>query len=347
MNLSPATVSLTLNGRWKEVGISPATHRQILNRANELGYRRNYIATSLRTRVTKTIGVIVPNIRDDMYDHMLHGIESAVGEEYTLLLGVTEYDGNKERKFLHSFQQRMVDGLILVHADHPENIALLKELQEQKVPVVQADRAYDGLCADLVETDNESLGFALTERFIQQGFRGIYFLRSPHFTGGANRRVEGYRRAMRARGRKIRIVPERPIISTPNRDECIRKLVRNLLPATPKPFAIVANDLPLVFGALDALNEAGLEHPKDFAIASVANDSRNPLYRFLPSSVTLAVWSTREMGFQAGKLLLQRIQHRVPVNRRPQTVRISFRLLPNRSAARRVSSHEGLKLTTQ
>src|ERR1041385_1428299 len=131
LRLSRTTVSYALGRQWRMAGISPITREQILAKAAELGYRRNAIAASLKTRITKTIGVVVPSISGDSYEHMMHGIESALGEEYTLLLGVSEYDGGKERKLLYSFQERMVDGLIVVHSGHSENIDLLKHLQER------------------------------------------------------------------------------------------------------------------------------------------------------------------------------------------------------------------------
>src|SRR5262245_9682508 len=101
---------------------SAETRQRVIEVTKRLGYRANAIARSMAKGRTDSIGIIVPTFTGDSYEHMLHGIESAVGEGYTLLLGVSGYDGMKERKLLYSFRQRMVDGLIVVHAGCEENL---------------------------------------------------------------------------------------------------------------------------------------------------------------------------------------------------------------------------------
>src|ERR1043166_874809 len=213
LNLSRTTVSYALSGQWRAVGISPLSREQILAKAQELGYRRNQIATSLKTRVTKTIGVVVPNMSGDSYEHMLHGIESAVGNEYTLLLGISEYDANKERGILQSFHDRLVDGLIIVHAGCDESIHWIQQLQEFEIPVVQADRYFANLKTDVVEADNDALGFTLTNHFLDRGDRSIHFVRSPVTNNGTLARAHGHERAMQTRGLRPRLWPAQPVDS--------------------------------------------------------------------------------------------------------------------------------------
>jgi LacI family transcriptional regulator len=120
LKLSRATVCYALGEKWRAKGIAAGTRRAILRRSRELGYRRNQIASSLTTRRTGTIGVIAP-VMDVMYGDMLQGIEKAVGEDYALLVGISQYEGDRERKLLESFEARMVDGMINVHNDEENN----------------------------------------------------------------------------------------------------------------------------------------------------------------------------------------------------------------------------------
>ncbi len=331
LKLSRTTVSLALGGQWQAVGIAPATRDQVVAKAKELGYIRNPIATSLRTRVTKTIGIIVPNISGDAYEYLLHGIGSALGDEYTLLLGVSEYDGEKERKLLGSFQQRMVDGLVVVHAGCDDNVSVLKELIQGGVPIVQADRAYEDLAADRVEADNEGIGFSLTEHFLAKGHRQVLHLRSTSNNSGTRARVEGYCKAMRKHRLTPRLSPEEPLSSNQDRAEFGHGLARSLLGRTRGRCCIVAHELGIAFGAIRAVNE--LARQGEVSIGTVANASSNPIYEFLPRNVTLAVWSVRDMGHHAGKLVLQRLREDPENRAKRQTIRIPGRILARRHAS--------------
>lgn len=329
LNLSRTTVSYALGDQWQTVGISPTTRDQILAKATELGYRRNPIAASLRTQITKTIGVVVPNISGDAYEHMLHGIESAVGNEYTLLLGISDYDANKERGILQSFHDRLVDGLIIVHAGCAESIHWIQQLQEFEIPVVQADRYFASLKTDVVEADNDALGFMLTNHFLGRGDLSIHFVRSPVVNNGTLARAHGYERAMQTRGLKPRLLPAQPVNSDEERVEFGYRHAREILRQEKTPFAIVAHDLSVGFGVFRAVKEAGCADTVH--IGAVANDSQNPIYDFLPLNLTLAVWSVKDMGFHAGKLLLQRLRQSPNGDLEPQTVRIPCRLVLNKA----------------
>jgi len=331
LNLSRTTVSLALGGQWKEVGISPATRNQVITKAKELGYRRNVIATSLKSRVTKTIGIVVPTINGDSYDHMLHGIESSVGEEYTLLLGVSGYNGGKELKLLQSFEERMVDGLILVHSGDRENLPFMEHLLSHHVPVVQADRFYPELKTDIVEADNEALGIGLTEHFIQSGHRDIAYLRSPVVNSSTLGRARGYAQAMERHGLTPNLLPPRAVNLDQDRTDCGYSQSKGLLQSKKRPSAFVTHDLSICFGVLKAAREFGLK-PTDLAISTVANASDNPIYEYLPSNVALAVWSLRDLGSHAGTLLRKRLQQ-PPANAPAfETVRIPYRMISDKHA---------------
>jgi LacI family transcriptional regulator len=342
LSLSRTTVSLALSGDWRSVGIAAETRDQVVAKARQLGYRPNPLATGLRTQITKTIGIAVPNLSGDAYEHMLHGIETAVGDDYTLLLGVSEYDEAKERRILQSFQDRLVDGLILIHSGHPANVRWMKQLLEFEIPIVQADRCYREITTDVVEADNEGIGALMAEHFIRQGYRDICFLRTTHVNSSTLGRAKGYEKAMRRHGLTPRLIPELPIASTQDRSELAYAHTRRLLRRPTGPLAILTHDISLVFGALQALRDAGLEDSKKFAIGSVANASNNPMYDFLPPNLTLVVWSVKEMGFQAASLLMERMHRRQGEAPRCRTIRI-----PGRLSVRNQSPQRSLSVRTK
>jgi LacI family transcriptional regulator len=326
LGVSTTTVSYALGQKWQQVGISEATRERILAKARKMGYRRNPIATSLKTKITKTVGVIVPALGGDTYGQMLHGIESALGLDYTPLLGVSDYNEAKERRALESFYDRLVDGLVIVHAGYAANRSLLHKMQEFEIPVVQVDRHWPEVVSDIVEPDNDAIGFALTQRFIQRGCRNIHFLRSPHTNLGTLERAGGYERAMREAGLTAKLWPARPV-TVPDHVVFSEEQTRQLLRQARRPFVVVASDLSLVFGALRVLREARLEEGKDFLLGGVVSDQPDPLHEFLPECITLAGWSIKDLGRIAGDLLRQRMQAPAGEPAQFRTVRIPCRIL--------------------
>lgn len=290
------------------IRLSPQTRQRVLDMAHRLNYRPNRVAMSLRTKVTHTIGVLVPTISGDVYDQMMHGIESVIGHRYSLLLGISEYDAEKERQLLETFEDRMVDGLIVVPSGNQSNLPVLRGFLERGIPMVQAACSYRELSTDVVEADNEGLGCMLTQQLLNRGLRRIYFLRSPRVFDATIDRTQGYERAMRERGLEARSLPALPFGS----EECAFDLGHDftvgLLNGGELPFGIVANDLMGALGALQAVQSHGLRCPADVAIAGVRSESENPVYKFLHVPLTLAELSVKEIGCQAARLLFSRLE---------------------------------------
>src|SRR5947207_134078 len=99
--VSIGTVSNYLN---KSAPVSPATQSDIQKAIDELGYRRNEIASSLRRARTKTLGIILPNVANPFYTSLFDGAEEEAQQRgYTITLGITHYDDVIVRKYLNTF----------------------------------------------------------------------------------------------------------------------------------------------------------------------------------------------------------------------------------------------------
>ena len=110
-NCSAATVSLALNNSNR---IKPETKQHILSIAAQLNYVPNYVAKSLISSTTNSIGLIVPNVENPLFSMMISGIENyANNNGYNIILGLTEADEQREDFYLDMLQRRQVDGLIL------------------------------------------------------------------------------------------------------------------------------------------------------------------------------------------------------------------------------------------
>lgn len=340
LKLSRATVCYALGDSWQAKGLSRKTRDAVLKHCREIGYRRNRIAAGLTRRSTQSIAVVIPCI-SDMYAELLLGIENAVGEEYALLLGVSEYQAQREIKLLESFEERMVDGLIIVNAATPENVSILNRLRSAGMPIVQADRFYDGLAADVVEVNGEHATGLLTDHLLELGHRRIAFIPSCVDNADTRARRKGYETTMKRRELKTQIVEfhiEDPLNwKSPFIQEQIGAWMSRCTGAFPTAF--VAHDDGIMTECVAALERRGLRCPEDVSACGVGREDawewKNPLLRFRP---TRAVFSVPQMGRRAGEMMMQRLvmpRDRWPAPRRE---RLSGKLEVGGSTAPPVAS---------
>ena len=109
--VSQQTVSRVLNDKSE---ISPATRERILQVIQRLGYRPSRIARGLATSKTMTIGLIVPDIGNPFFSEIARGADRAAHEAgYSLLLGNTFEDPQREADVLRTLEEKRVDGFLL------------------------------------------------------------------------------------------------------------------------------------------------------------------------------------------------------------------------------------------
>ena len=94
--LSPSTVSRVIN---KKGNISGATTERVMEAVQELGYVPNNVARSLKSRKTRTVGVIIPDISETFFSHIIKGVDAVLGEHgYSIVLCDTNENPDKEEK---------------------------------------------------------------------------------------------------------------------------------------------------------------------------------------------------------------------------------------------------------
>ena len=139
----PATASRALNPATKGM-TSADTAQRVQRAAEQLGYRPNAVARSLRTARSSSIGVVVPDLTNPLFPPIVRGIEAAFAPHgYVLLIVNTDNNPAQESQLVASLQARSIDGLILATArlDHP----LIETLAAGDLPVVLVNRRREGL----------------------------------------------------------------------------------------------------------------------------------------------------------------------------------------------------------
>jgi len=114
LNVSPALVSIVLNNRGDEKGISLQTQKKVIEKARELRYKPNMLARGLRLGESKTIGLIVADISNVFYSKIAKSIEMiAAAHGYNLIFCSSDEDPEKEIALIEMLRERQVDGIIV------------------------------------------------------------------------------------------------------------------------------------------------------------------------------------------------------------------------------------------
>src|SRR5690349_11886712 len=260
--VSRATVSYVLNrvtdGR---VPISEETRQRVLHAIEELGYEPDARAQALRSGSTKTIAMIIPDLRNPHFCEYATGIEQeARASGYHVLLSSTTLNDEYAVDIFKDLARRRFDGLILVSAfilESEEAQATLTRVRKRGLPIVELSDNYgvDSVAADYREATKEVMSylFSLGHRRI-----GLVYGVGGHEL--AEDRRQPYQESLEAAG--IGFDPELVQECGPTIEDGYQAS-KKLLELTARPTAIIAiNDL-LAIGAMRAAADFGLQVPKD------------------------------------------------------------------------------------
>lgn len=202
LQLSPTTVSWVLTGKGDERGISKKTQELVKAAAREMNYQPNLLARNLKLGNTMTLGLVLPSIADQFYASVAHDIEEyASSRGYSLMIASSESDKDKENKVLQLFHSKGVDGILL--APTRKSTHYIQQLITEGYPLVTFDRFFPELNLSSVLIDNQEASRRLVAHMVEQGCRRIAVLTTNPNLITMNRRVDGYRQALRDAGIEV------------------------------------------------------------------------------------------------------------------------------------------------
>jgi LacI family transcriptional regulator len=259
-----AGVSLGMAGRvlGNYGSFSEATKKKVTEAARALNYAPNIIARSLRTQLTKTIGVLISDITTFFWTTLVRGIQDKAGKAgYSVILCNSDDESENEQLYLATLFERNVDGLIV--SPTPHNHSYLKRLARSMVPLVLVDRGVKGLVVPTIKTDNQAGAYEAVKHLIDLGHERIAIITGIPGVETSEERFAGYRQALQEKGIPLRktlirqghFQKERAFAAT-------KELVRLKRP----PSAIFVSNEPMVSGCILALKESGLGIPEDIAV---------------------------------------------------------------------------------
>lgn len=305
VGVSKTTVYRALHNTGR---IHPSTREQVLRVAQELGYRPNLLARSLRMQRTSTLGLVVVGLAGWFYSHILEGVDSvAQANEYSVLIACSGGFPDKERNIVQTLLDKRVDGLIVAPADPEENRELYEELLALQTPIVFIDRYIPGLLTDFVATENELGGYLATKHLLTLGRRRIAFVTTSSRERRATSvigRFAGYQQALAEYGvsETTELGPGLPDV-VPEEEHAYNAVNRYLADGGKLDGVFAVND-DIAYGAIRALQAHGLRVPEDVSVVGFDNQDTSA---FIFPPLTTVAQPMREIGQRAASLLLDRI----------------------------------------
>jgi LacI family transcriptional regulator len=266
--ISPATVSRGLQGN---TAVNKNTRRRIQDAASELGYRHNTFASSLRTRKTNTIGVIVHELNSNFITSVLAGIEKVTAEAgYDLIIAHSSERYEKEIANAANLFHKRVDGLIASLAFDTRGLNHFKLFEDKGIPVIFFDRVEENSESTKVIIDNYKAGFQATQHLIEQGCKRIVLVTASLNRNVYAQRHKGYKDALAENN--IPFSNDLVLIKDLS-EECGREAALEILKMKPLPDgAFITNDFSAAV-CIRTLKENHVRIPEDIAIVGFNNDA--------------------------------------------------------------------------
>ncbi|MCB0192628.1 MAG: LacI family DNA-binding transcriptional regulator [Anaerolineae bacterium] len=295
--VSIATVSRVLANKPH---VRPEVRQRVLTAVQELNYRPNLIARSLRAKKSNTIGLIVADIQNPFFTALSRAVEDVAYEQgMSLFLCNTDEDADKEAIYLELMRDKHVAGIII--SPTRETSDAFFEMLKWNIPMVVIDRQVDDVEVDTVLIDNTESAYRLTEHLIADGHRRIGAMFGLGSSTGRHRR-EGFLQALQDHG--LEAAPEL-VVDVNAREEDGYQTTQQFLSLPEPPNAILTSSGLLSAGAFRALRESKLTIPDDIGFASFDETGWATL---VDPPITVVRQPTYEIGQKATDLLLERIK---------------------------------------
>ena len=326
LGINSSTVSRALNNSSR---VAQKTKDKVLEKANELGYQRNHLASNLRKSKTFTLGVIVPRISRHFFSSAIAGIEeTAFKKGYNVIICQSLENLEREQSIINTLLSNRVDGLLISISMETENYDHLKGLKQRNIPFVFFDRHCNISNNSKVVIDDFEAAFTAVEHLIKQNSKEI-----AHFSGPQNleiykNRFKGYKAALKKNNLPFR---EELVITSNLMENDGAKNVEKMLALPYKVDGLFcANDV-VAIGAIKHLKKIKIKIPEDIAIVGFSNETISSV---IEPALTTINQSGLKIGTAATNLLLEKISNETK-KQIHETIIVKTNLIERKSSLRK------------
>jgi LacI family transcriptional regulator len=300
------TVSRVINNNRHVKNSTRARIQQIIK---EMDYQPDFFARNLVKKVSKTIGLLIPDIINPIFPEMAKGIsDKAFINDYTVFLSNTDESIEKEIKQVNQLIEKRVDGIIFIstemcnkNADYTHYIYLTKK----NIPTVLINGSVEDTDIPFVRINELKAGYLATRHMIKKGLKKIAFLGGPENSIPTIEKLKGYKKAFKEF--KLTIKKEYIILDKYEIENGFKNTI-NLLNMKEKPEGIITVSDALAIETIKAARAKNISIPDDIKI--IGFDDIKFSASFSPSITTIAQ-PKYKMGAMALDMLIHLIEKKV------------------------------------
>jgi LacI family transcriptional regulator len=306
---------------------SEETRRKVNAAARAVQYSPNAIARALKTRLTKTVGVLIPDITTFFWTTMVRGIQDrAARDGFSVVLCNSDEESHSEKAYLKTLVERSVDGLIICPT--LDNHSFLARLFRSGTPLVLVDRHVRGLHAPSIRVDNRAGAAEAVTHLVRLGHRRIAIVKGIEGVETSDERFAGYVQALTENGVKLRasLVKDGRFLKS-----SAYSATQELLKMKDRASAIFVCNEAMATGCMLALKESGLRVPHDISLVGFDD----PVWaEYTSPPLTTVSQPSYTMGMLAFDYLLAQMADRKQAGRYLQDVVLKTTLVLRQSCAR-------------
>jgi LacI family transcriptional regulator len=291
--VSVATVSRVLNNSGY---VSEDTRKRVLKAITKLDYKPNEVARILFKKQSRTVALIVPDIKNPFFPEIARAIEDVLSnKKYTLILCNSDEQEEKEKMYLDLMKQKYVDGIIIV-----TSTLTPKHIVKNGIPMVALDRPIDDTIPS-VSVDNYEGAKQAVRHLKSIGCKKIAHIRGPRNVINADERFRGYLDEVR----KEPWFKEDYIVDGNFNIIQTVEVTKKLLRKHPDIDGIFAGNDYMAVGVMKAAAQMGIKIPEEL---SVIGFDGIELCQLTNPEITTMSQPIYDLGSQAAKLLLDMIE---------------------------------------
>lgn len=293
-NVSMATVSRVVNGNQN---VKPATRKKVLEVIERLEYRPNAVARGLASKKTTSVGVIIPDISNNLNAELARGIEDiATMYRYNIILANSDQNEEKELTLLDTMLGKQVDGIVMMSDEVTETIQ--RAVETCPVPIVLAGSISSTEKVASVNIDYYSAALEAIQLFINNGHKRIAFVSGPmQYTVNSQHKLVAYKDSLQKAGIEI---DEALIVSGEGSYDDGLESWEILSKLDEPPTAIFVGNDELAIGLVHGIQDSGKSVPEDVEVISFENSK---LARMVRPQLTSVVLPLYDIGAVAMRLL--------------------------------------------
>jgi LacI family transcriptional regulator len=298
LGLSIATISRALNNSHET---NSETRERVIAMAVEMGYTPDVYASNLRSRKSKTIGVIIPEITNSFFSQVIDGIETVARKQgYHVLIHLTHEDHEREVNLVRLLTDGRVDGVLMSVSGSAKKNDHINALKSRNIPVVLFDRIADDVKTLKIITNDYHCGFMAGKLLAKSGCKRISSLSFLTDSSVDYKRRAGVEDAAREYGLSYTTIG---CLSDP---ETNLESIKCHLQSNFKPDGMFSPVEKLALVVYEACKTLDIKIPLDLKLVSFANMTAASL---LQPPLTSIIQPAFEIGKQSCEALFKAIKN--------------------------------------